>query len=190
MEKRCMVVFIALVTLVGVGRVNAQYLTGSITAASYPLSAQIGDDGSTSMRLGGTNIVQSATGNFAGIVPINGMMYSDYPTFFTGLSTTPKTVSDELLDFPGTAYPYRFSFTLDTLAEETYNSANGAALFTGTGTIADSTGAYQTTSADLTVNFTSFGVYSFTLEAAPEPTTACLSVVGLFGLWMLRLRRR
>ena len=188
MEKRCLLMITALVALVGVGRSNAQYLTGSITAASYPLSAPIGFDGVSGMQLGGTNIVQSATGNLAGILPVNSMVYS-YGYFFNGLSATPTTVSDELFVFPVNAYPFRFSFTLDTIAEDSYESATGQAVFTGTGTIADSTGEYQDTPADLTVDFTSQGVYSFTLEAAPEPTTVGLAVVGLFGLWASRPRR-
>ena len=186
MKKRCMVVFIAFVGLVGVGRVNAQYLSGSITADD-PLTGPLGVATASSMMLTQTNIVQSATGNFSGTVPINSKAYS-FTGAIGGLSTTPKTVSDNLLDFPG--LPYRFSFTLDTITEESYDSSTGQAVFTGTGTIADNTGQYQTTPADLTVDFTSPGAYSFTLETVPEPTTACLAGLGLFGLWAWRPRRR
>jgi MYXO-CTERM domain-containing protein len=189
MNKRCTLILIAFVALVGIARVNAQYLTGSITAASYPLSAQIGFDGPGFLQFGGTNIVQSATGNLAGILPINSKVFSVDYLSFSGLSTTPQTVSDQLFYFPVTSYPYRFTFTLDTIAQDSYNSATGAAVFTGTGTIADSTGTYQDTPANLTVDFTSFGVYSFTLDAVPEPTTASLAVAGLFGLWAWRPRR-
>lgn len=188
MKKRRMLFLIGFVALIGAGRVNAQYLTGSITAASYPLSAPIGVDGVSSMELGGTNIVQSSTGNIASILPVNSIVYSG-PYDFRGLSTTPKTVSEELFEFPVNTYPFRFTFTVDTLAEDSYDSTTGAALFTGTGTIADSTGEYQDTPADLTVNFTSGQVYSFTLEAVPEPATASLAVAGLFGLWACRPRR-
>lgn len=190
MNKQCTLALIAFVALVGAGPVNAQYLTGSVTAASYPLSAQIGADGSGFLQFGGTNIVQSATGDLASILPINSKVFSVDYLSFSGLSNTPQTVSDVLFHFPVTSYPYRFTFTLDTIAQDSYNSATGQALYTGTGTIADNTGAYQDTPADLTVDFTSFGVYSFTLEAVPEPATTSLAVVGLFGLWAWRNRRQ
>ena len=183
MKKRWTLILVAFVALVG--QVNAQYLTGSITGEN-PLTGPPAFATASSMTLSATNIIQSATGNFSGTVPINSLAYS-MPGTIGGLSTTPTAVSDILFRI---GLPYRFSFTLDTLAEDSYDSATGAAVFTGTGTISDISGAYQDTPADLTVDFSSQGAYSFTLEAAPEPTTACLSVMGLFGLWAWRPRRR
>lgn len=187
MNKRCVLALIAFVALIGVGRVNAQYLTGTVTGEES-VTGPFGSATASSMRLTETNMVQSATGSFSGIVPLNTIVYSSQVNF-SGLSTTPKAFSNNLLEFGTGSFPGRFTFTLDTLAEDSYDSTTGAATFTGTGTIADGTGEYQDTSADLTVDFTSQQEYSFTLEAVPEPATASLGVAGLFGLWAWRTRR-
>jgi PEP-CTERM motif len=119
----------------------------------------------------------------------------------TGLSSTPisdpinnyfkfsQTSSFNGLTGTGTTPPNRFEFDLLTLAEDSFNSGTGAAMFSGTGTIVDTTGAFQNTPADLTVDFSNAHLYTLTLQAVPEPTTMSLAAAGLLAFWTLRRRK-
>ncbi len=182
------------------GGAKAQYLTGTLTGEQFPGGPPFGSTTASSMRLFYTNIVQSASGTFAGIVPDNSVV-TTYGSQISGLSTTPTTASinnffrfsqqDAFGGFqaPGTTPINRFEFSLETLMEDSYNSGTGQALFTGTGTITDTTGAYEDTMADLTVTFSDATAYTFSLEAVPEPATMTLAAAGLLGLMVLRRRR-
>lgn len=195
MKKALALVFIGSLALAGGAR--AQYLTGTLTG--FPFDA-FGNATASSMTLFYTNIVQSASGSFAGIVP-NDSEVTTYGREIDGLSTTPTTISiDNFFLFslqdrfggyeaPGTTPLNRFEFNLVTLTEDSYNSGTGQALFTGTGTIIDTTGAYQNTPGDLTVTFTGPEAYTFSLEAVPEPAAMSLVATGLLGL-LAMLRRR
>lgn len=190
-------------SLVLAGNVGAQYLSGSITGEVYPPDT-FGAATSSSMTLFYTNIVQSATGDFAGIVPNNSLVsINPFYTQIDGLSTTPTMVSinnyllfsqrDSFIGYQasGTTPSNRFEFNLETLAEDSYNSTTGQALFTGTGTIVDTIGAaaYQDTPADFTVTFTSARAYTFTVDAVPEPGIMSFAAIGLLSVSALRRRR-
>ncbi|HEX3625515.1 MAG TPA: PEP-CTERM sorting domain-containing protein [Verrucomicrobiae bacterium] len=207
MKMLLTLVFIGCIAFVGAA--NAQYLTGTVTGESLPLDPY-GEATASSMGLFPTNIAQSATGSFAGVVQNNSIVSVTYPDSsfgpgIQGLSTTPTTVSINNYMFfsqqdtfggygaSGTTPRNRFEFNLETLTENSYDSITGAALFTGTGTLIDITGAFQDTPADLTVTFSGgsnnpYSAYTFSLEAVPEPGTINLVVAGLLG--SLALSRR
>jgi PEP-CTERM motif len=178
---------------------KAQYLTGTVTGEEIPVRSA-GVATASSMKLFETNVLQSVTGGFAGIVPDNGILTAD-PIEISGLSTTPLAVSiNNYFEFsgqdifpgyqaPGSNPSNRFAFNLASLEEVSYDSGTGQALFTGTGTIIDSLDDFQDTSADLTVNFSGPGTYTFSLEAVPEPATISMAGAGLLGLLALRRRR-
>jgi hypothetical protein len=171
-----------------------------LTGEQFPGDPPFGSATASSMRLFYTNIVQSASGSFAGIVSDNGVVMT-YGSQISGLSTTQTTVSindffrfsqkDSFGGFqaPGTSPINRFEFNLETLTDDSYNSGTGQALFTGTGTIIDTTGAFENTPGDLTVTFSGPAAYTFSLEAVPEPTTMSLAAASLLGLLALRRRR-
>jgi hypothetical protein len=178
-----------------------------LTGESVPLDPY-GTATASSISLFSSNIVLSATGSFAGVVPVDGVVMSlgtggAGPTI-GGLSTTPTTVSlNNFFVFSqqdtfggyqasGTSPVNRFEFNLETLTEDSYDSGTGQALFTGTGTIIDITGGYQETAADLTVTFSGPGSpspYTFSVEAVPEPATMSLAAAGLLGLLAWRRPR-
>ncbi|HEX3625516.1 MAG TPA: hypothetical protein VH280_08825 [Verrucomicrobiae bacterium] len=180
---------------------NAQYLTGTLSGEALP-PYSYGYLTSSSIEESDSNIVQSATGNFAGIVPINSI--SQAFVTISGLSTTPIPVLNTILIFSepdeypgyqasGTTPSDRFIFKLQTLAEDSYDSGTGAALFTGTGTIVDLTGAYQDTSADLTVTFSGgpnkpYSAYTFEVETVPEPGAMSFAAASLLCLLVMRRR--
>jgi hypothetical protein len=89
----------------------------------------------------------------------------------------------------GTTPVNRFDFDLQTITEDSFNSGTGAALFSGTGTIVDTTGAFQNTPGQLTVSFSAPDTYSLTLQAVPEPATVGLAATALLGMWITRRRK-
>jgi hypothetical protein len=179
---------------------KAQFLTGSVFAGSTSLDL-VGQATASSMRLAPTNFNLSATGSFSGIIASNSLLQSLHFQTITGLSTTPISVSiNNYIIFsaadnffghsaPGTTPPNRFDFNLSTLSEDSFNSGTGAATFSGTGTIVDVTGAFQSTPANLSVNFSSANTYTLTVEAVPEPGTMSLAAAGLLGIWASRQRK-
>src|ERR1700722_5936094 len=68
--------------------VQAQNLNGSLTATTFPGDIGFATDSSLSMF--NTNIIQTATGNFNGTVPISSLLTATTATI-EGLSTTPLT---------------------------------------------------------------------------------------------------
>ncbi len=184
------------------GLASAQQMTGSVTAEQ--ISSTFGgfsEATSSSMQIWWTNVVQTASGSFSGIVLQNSLMNASGEQI-TGLSSTPISTPVNLFlqfsvanDFtygsttPGTTPSNRFDFNLLTLAETSYDSDTGAATFIGTGTIVDITGALQSTPGELTVDFSSANDYTLTLEAVPEPATIGLVSAGFLGLLVLRHRK-
>jgi PEP-CTERM motif len=186
MKKMLALLFIGCLALAGGAR--AQYLTGNLTGEAMP-GRGVGNATASSMQLSWSNMVDSASGSFAGIVAVNSQVATS-GFEIDGLSTTPTTVSiSPFFTFFNAFAPVRFRFDLTTLTEDSYDSGTGQALFTGTGTIIDNTGAYQNTPSDLTVTFSSPSAYTFSLEAVPEPATMSLAAAGLLGLLALRRRR-
>lgn len=167
---------------------KAQVLTGSISASCDGSQAT-----SSPMSLFATNFITAATGDFAGIV-INNSLLTPYVGTISGLSTTPLAVSINNYFvfsstgveglFSGTTPINRFEFNLATITEDSYNSTTGAATFTGTGTLVDSTGAFSSSPADFTVDFTTAKFYTISLETVPEPATMSVAAVGLLGALM------
>ncbi|HUE36177.1 MAG TPA: PEP-CTERM sorting domain-containing protein [Candidatus Acidoferrum sp.] len=186
-----------LLTLVLVGSLafvreaNAQFLTGSLTASSDFNGASFT---SSSLSLVNSNTIDSDSGSFGILVPPNSLLMASVNTI-SGLSTSPLADSINNLfvfSYPlggsaSTTPPNRFDFNLAAIAE---NSDNGTtAEFTGTGTIIDTTGAFQDTPGQFIVNFSNSSFYTITLETVPEPATASLAVAGLLGALVLRRRK-
>jgi hypothetical protein len=175
--------------------VQAQNLNGSLTATTFPGDIGFATDSSLSMF--NTNIIQTATGNFNGTVPISSLLTATTATI-EGLSTTPLT--DPINNFfvfsssaphgpNGTTPQNRFEFNLQTITEDSF--VGGVGEFSGTGTIVDITGAFANTSADFTLDFNgpSPNSYTITLATVPEPATVSLVALGLAGTVALRRRR-
>lgn len=197
MKTKILPLLISVASLAFAGAANAQFLNGSLT-----LSALVPGTGSataSTLDLSLTNVVASTTGSFASLVPLNSILYAPHPGT-TGLSSSP--LADPISDFfvfadqypaaggaKGTTPPDRFDFNLATLTENFYDSANGTALFTGTGMIVDTTGDNQDTAGEFTVNFSGPGNYTLTILTVPEPATITLAAAGLLGLLALRRRR-
>src|SRR5579859_2757962 len=130
---------------------NAQFLTGSLTASSDFNGASFT---SSSLSLVNSNTIDSDSGSFGILVPPNSLLMASVNTpgnTISGLSTSPLADSINNLfvfSYPlggsaSTTPPNRFDFNLAAIAE---NSDNGTtAEFTGTGTIIDTTGAFQDT---------------------------------------------
>jgi len=188
MKKLLALVLIGCLAVAGGAR--AQYLTGTLTGdadSNTPLNNR--EASASSMELSWSNVVQTTSGSFVGNIPDNSIAMTYYHEI-DGLSTTPTTVSiNPFFTFLTAVSPGRFSFDLGTLTEDSYDSGTGQALFTGTGTIIDRTGAFENTPGDLTVTFTSPEAYTFSLEAVPEPATMSLAAAGLLGLSALRRQR-
>lgn len=192
----------SLVTALGImavgGAVRAETLTGTLNIANGP-NGFTGDSGASSLTLSGTNRVLNAGGDFSGNVPINSIVFAPDGEL-TGLSTTPQAHSiNNFLwisgaDFysgfiaPATAPENRFFFDLATIAEDSYTFGTGAAVYSGTGTIVDSTGAFSSSAADFTINFSDFWNYTISIGTVPEPGTVSLLAAGLLGLVVLRRR--
>jgi hypothetical protein len=175
--------------------VQAQVLTGSVTASVPPGEGEYGG-GATSSSLGlfVTNVISATTGDFVGAVPTDGIL-TPYLGTINGLSTTP--LADSINNYfvfstrppyggTGTTPPNRFDFDLATITEDSYNSGTGAAVFTGTGTLVDSTGAYSSSPADFTVDFSNANNYTISIVTVPEPGTISLVAAGLLGAWIWR----
>ncbi len=191
--KTKLVFSLLLAILAFVSAARAQTLIGTLSSTNntsgFATSSSLG-------RSFSTNTIVTATGNFTSLLPLGGYLVVRAGTI-SGLSSTP--ISDSINDYlsfsgrvpltgaQGTTPNYRFDFDLQTIAEDSYNSSTGVALFTGTGTLVDTTGAYQNTPADLTVDFSSTHNFTLTLDV-PEPSAIALSATGLLG--MLALCRR
>lgn len=169
---------------------NAQYLNRSVTASVY--SGRSGNATSSSLSLFATNVISGTMGNFSSVVPIGSLLTPHIGTV-SGLSTTP--LSDSINNYfvfssqapfgaSGTTPLNRFDFDLSTITEDSYSGGIGD--FSGTGTIVDTTSAYQTTAADFTVDFSSSIAYTITLETVPEPGTISLGTTGLLVVIMRR----
>ena len=174
---------------------KAQALSGSISASVWPNDA-FGTT-SSSLLLFQTNVISAATGDFASTVPVGGILYGYYPQSIDGLSTTPLTdpinnffvFSDHTFGVSGTTPIDRFDFDLATITEDSYDSATGAAVFSGTGTLVDSTGALSSQQADFTVDFSNSRNYTISIVTVPEPATVTLVTVGLLGVLALCRRK-
>jgi hypothetical protein len=195
MKMKKLLIAVCAVTLTLAGKANAQFLSGSVTATNYPIFV-VASATSSSLMLGGTNIVAGTTGDFTGTVPLGGDFQVEFgrPAQITGLSTSP--LDDPISHFfvfstgylgSGTTPDRRFEFDLQTITEDSY-SGNGIGDFSGTGTLIDNAGVYASSPADFTVDFSNANNYVLTL-AVPEPATAGLLATGLFGLWALRRRQ-
>ncbi len=193
--KTCPIIIIA-ANLALAGSVNATVLTGSITVAEG--GTQVSSFTSSSISMNVTNLVVRSSGDFSGLVPsLSQLMAND--TSISGLSSTPTSEpvnnylvfsSSDAYSGTGTAPPYRFEFELTSLAEVAY-SAPDFASFVGTGTLIDTSGAYESTPATFNLSFSSPTSYSFSLTATPvpEPTTVSLFAAGILGALALRRRK-
>jgi hypothetical protein len=181
---------ISLVGLTVAGSANAALqMTGGFAA---------GGDGSytdSSLALGAVDLIQGqGTGSFAA-VPDGGLLTAN-TTAITGLSGSPLAVS--ISDFfvfssafigSGTTPANRFDFNLATLSE-----APGG-VFSGTGTVVDTTGDFANTPATFTLSFGGSASESFSLtaepSAVPEPSTIISGAAMLlpFGAGAVRKLR-
>lgn len=191
--------FLSLVAGLGLaGMAGAQVLTGSISA--YTISSlTAGLATSDSLKLAATNFIESASGDFSGVVSPNSLLLA-YGASINALSTTP--LSDPLYRFfifssndpfpgmtaSGTTPSGRFEFELQTITEDSY-SGNGIGDFSGTGMLSDNSGTYASSLADFTLDFTGAHDYSLTVETVPEPATMSLIAGGLAGLLVFRRRK-
>jgi hypothetical protein len=174
---------------------RAQFLSGSLTAtsANFPGASAT----SSSLTMIQTNIIDftSFSGNLGSLVPSNSLLTAHSATV-SGLSSLPTAISiNNFFVFSSpeagfgfsTTPPNRFDFDLLTITETSFTgNANNTALFTGTGTIVDTTGAFQNTSGQFTIDFLHPNDYMITLQAVPEPATISLIGAGLLGIWALR----
>jgi PEP-CTERM motif len=193
---RMKIVLALILSLALAWRTKAQSLTGSLSASDVGTFASFT---SSSVTLVHSNIINFDSGSFGTSVPTNSLLTVPsgfFSTTINGLSSTPLSdsinnffvFSSPLGGFGGSTTPAnRFDFDLATITE---NSDNGTtATFSGTGTIVDTTGAFQDTPGQFTVDFLSPGQYTLTLEAVPEPATISVAVTGLLGAWALRRRK-
>jgi hypothetical protein len=178
---------------------TAQQMNGSLGFVEYPIGSVSSTWTSSTLQLNSADLVNgSETGIFASLVPVRSDV-AGVATALTGLSTAPTTENindffqfsspDSVFGTLGTTPNNRFDFYLATITDV------GNDTFTGTGTLVDNTGAYASTPASITLNFSSpagaplnEGEYSFTLSAEPipEPVTINLLLTGLIGSWALR----
>lgn len=180
-KAHCLLVSVIL-SLAGVAGAQGT-MNGSMSVQED--SNQTGSYSSTSISMDYSNYSQPfipASGSFTN-VPQGTEIYA-YSSSITGLSST--LTSEPISDFLviggagptgslGTTPVDRFDFNLQTLEE------TSPGIFTGYGTIVDTTGFFSDTAAEIQLNFSSANNYSFDLESVPEPTTLALALAGLGG---------
>jgi hypothetical protein len=176
------------------GAANAQMMTGSMGVAADPFVTFTGSWTASSLTMSAINLITtSEQGTFLALVPSHSDLTA-YTTTITGLSTSPT--AENIPDFfvfstpdvtfatSGTTPNNRFEFNLATITDV------GGGVFTGTGTLVDTTAAYANTPGIFTLSFPD-DVYSFTIAAVPEPSSLCLLIGGLGLLvWTNHARRR
>jgi hypothetical protein len=132
------------------------------------------------------------------LVPSNSLLFAYSSSSISGLSSTPTALSiNNFLIFsypePGfgvsTTPVNRFDFNLSSIAETYTGNADDTAVITGTGTIVDTTGAFQDTPGQVTIDFLHPDLYQITLQAVPEPGTISMVAAGLLGIWASRRRK-
>jgi len=188
-------------------RADAQVLDGSVSTVVDPFTASASMFTVSSFSLNQTNLITSdETGDFTTLVPALGDLTASTATI-SGLSATPITdsisdflqfsSSDSTLNSLGTSPTDRFEFNLATIAETSFTGS--AATFEGTGTIIDTTGQFQPTTATLVLAYSSQKGYTLTLETVgsdsdpvtvPEPSTWALMLGGLSLLVLFGRRVR
>jgi len=184
----------ALASLAFVTAANAQIFTGSMGVVVDPFVTPTSAYTASSLTLNGLNLITtSETGTFAALVPAHSDLTA-YTTTITGLSASPLADSipnffvfstpDAFFATSGTTPNNRFGFNLVTIAE------TSAGVFSGTGTLVDTTAAYANTPATFTLSFSGAQNYSFTLAAVPEPTTTMIVGACLLLPFTLRLLRK
>jgi hypothetical protein len=203
MKKLFLFVFIGVLALTT--EVKAQFLTGGVLASQGNFTSPSSSVTASSVTLIMTNIIDSTyfppsglgPNSFYTLVPSNSLLFA-YSSTVSGLSSTPTAIS--INDFfvfsypepgfgPSTTPPNRFDFDLLTIADSYTGNANNTATITGTGTIVDTTGAFQNTPGEFTIDFEHPNQYTITLQAVPEPTTVSLVVAGLLGALAFRPRK-
>jgi hypothetical protein len=178
---------------------TAAPITGSMGVVVNPFAASSASFTSSSLTLNAQNLITTAeSGDFATQIPAHSDLTASTTTI-TGLSTSPLADSipnyfvfstpDAILATSGTTPNNRFDFNLATITETSFGS--GAASFYGTGTLVDTTGAFDNTPATFTLSFSGSSNYSFTFAATavPEPATLGLIGTGLLGALSRRRRR-
>jgi hypothetical protein len=171
---------------------KAQLLTGYIDANQ--LSSGTAAFTSSSLTLSSSNLITLDTGTFNSLVPQNSDLTA-YTGTISGLSST--ALADSINGYfmfstpnsgfgtSGTTPNNRFVFDLATVTEVAYYSPESA-VFTGTGTIIDTTGAYANTPGAFNLTFSGPNTFSFSLAAVPEPSTFGILLVGAGALLFRR----
>ena len=188
---------------------HAQFINGSVLANANLNFGQPGQfqqqNNTFFIRFGGGIEIQSGTGDFASLAGgtagsgsslsgnASGPNAEDVPNFFS-FSSRP---------FVGTSStsPQIFEFNLTLItetAEEGVMPQSGS--FIGTGILVDESGVLQGTPASFDLEFsqlgpfTGIGSYTFFLasgtDAAPEPTSWALGLLGCGAMAFLRFRAR
>ena len=179
---------------------TAAPMTGSMGVVVYPIGTPSDSFSASSLTLNAQNLITTAlSGDFATQVPSLSDLTANTTTI-TGLSASPLADSipnffvfstpDAIFSTSGTTPSNRFEFNLATITETSYVSSSVASFY-GTGTLVDSTAAFDNTPAQFTLSFSGPSNYSFSFAATavPEPTTLGLVATGLVGALSFRRRR-
>jgi hypothetical protein len=185
--KKQLLAVAALVALVGIG--HAQQINGGIAVGGS------GAFTSGSLTLNSIGLVESSTGDLSSADTESGATLST--AVLSGLSSSPTTESiNDFFQFSsplippstGTTPANRFDFDLTSITET--NPTTG--IFTGSGTLVDTTGALQNATATFTLSFAGSTAMSFsldTVQAAPEPSSWALAAILGGAFAFLRFRR-
>jgi hypothetical protein len=177
-----------------VGAANAAYINGSVAFSEF--GGQNGSFGvsapnNSSLTLQAGNVVTGSAGDLNNPIISS---FTAYATAVTGIKSSPSSTTEAINNYfvfsGGTTPANRFHFEPLTIQ---YVGTLGE--FSGTGTLTDSSGAFDPTFATFNVSFSDAHNYGGTLATVvPEPATYGVWAGALlllpFGTGLLRALRR